>query len=105
MPHIPPDSPEPPPKHTRHRRNALPSGGPSVPPPWHSFLRLGLTLRESEVLWWVCQGKRDREIATILGLSHRTIHRHVCGILQKLAVENRAAAIARALPWQSTPEP
>ncbi len=68
--------------------------GPPIPPPWLSYRNLRLTARESEVLWWIAQGKRDREIALILGLSPRTIHRHVCGILEKLGVETRTAAIA-----------
>jgi DNA-binding CsgD family transcriptional regulator len=57
--------------------------------------RLGLTVRESEVLWWIGQGKRDREIALILGISPRTINRHVCGLLTKLNAETRTAALAR----------
>lgn len=51
-----------------------------------------LTPREQEVLHWVRQGKRDREIAVILGTSHRTVHKHVQRILEKLQVETRSAA-------------
>ena len=51
-----------------------------------------LTLRESEVMHWVSEGKRDREIAVILGLSPRTVEKHVCHILEKLQVETRTAA-------------
>jgi DNA-binding CsgD family transcriptional regulator len=56
-----------------------------------------LTAREREVFHWLAQGKRDREIATILGSSHRTVHKHVQSILAKLGVETRSAAVARAL--------
>jgi DNA-binding CsgD family transcriptional regulator len=57
---------------------------------------LGLTRREIEVLDWITHGKRDAEIATILGISARTIGKHVENILRKLQVENRSAAVAAA---------
>jgi DNA-binding CsgD family transcriptional regulator len=41
---------------------------------------------------WVCEGKRDREIAAILGLSARTVQVHVGHIFEKLNVETRTAA-------------
>jgi DNA-binding CsgD family transcriptional regulator len=55
--------------------------------------RAGLTRRESEVLTWIAQGKRDREIAIILGISYRTVTNHVRAILTKLSVETRTAAV------------
>lgn len=58
--------------------------------------RAGLTLRESEVLTWMSEGKRDREIATILGISYRTVTNHVSAILRKLGAETRTGAL-RAL--------
>jgi DNA-binding CsgD family transcriptional regulator len=57
------------------------------------FHHLGLTNRESEVLLWLAQGKTNREIASILGGSQRTIDKHVQNLLAKLNLENRAAAI------------
>lgn len=56
--------------------------------------RLGLTRRESEVMYWLVEAKRDIEIACILGLSVRTVRQHVRAILGKLRVENRTAAVA-----------
>ena len=53
---------------------------------------LGLTPRECDVMQWLCEGKRDREIATILGLSARTVQKHVGHIFEKLEVETRTAA-------------
>ena len=58
---------------------------------------LGLTHREGEVLAWVAQGKTNDAIATIFGLSYRTVEKHIENILRKLAVENRTAAATRAL--------
>jgi DNA-binding CsgD family transcriptional regulator len=53
-----------------------------------------LTSREKEVLRWVASGKRNREIAIILGISARTVQKHVGSILNKLSVETRGAAAA-----------
>jgi DNA-binding CsgD family transcriptional regulator len=55
-------------------------------------LELGLTRRETEVLHWICEGKNNPEIAVLLRISPRTVHKHVEHILAKLGVENRMAA-------------
>ena len=57
---------------------------------------LGLSRREAEVLKWVAEGKRNAEIAIILGISQATVQHHVEHIHQKLGVETRTAAAARA---------
>ena len=59
--------------------------------------RLGLTVREAEVLLWVGHGKGTRDIAEILGMSPRTVQKHLEQIYSKLGVENRAAAAAIAI--------
>ena len=53
---------------------------------------LGLTKREAEVLLWVSEGKRNTEIAQILGTRSRTISKHLEKIFVKLGVETRTAA-------------
>ena len=53
-----------------------------------------LTPREKETLRWVASGKRNREIGLILGISARTVQKHVQSILNKLNVETRGAAAA-----------
>ena len=58
--------------------------------------RFGLTLRESEVLVWISRGKSNRDIGEILGLSPRTVNKHLEQIYSKLGVENRASAAIRA---------
>lgn len=60
-----------------------------------------LTPRETEVLSWVAKGKTNRDIAEILGMSPRTVNKHLEHVFEKLGVETRAAAAAlasRALP-------
>lgn len=58
---------------------------------------LGLTEREAEVLLWVSQGKSNADVATILGMSDKTVKQHMGVVFQKLGVEGRAAATLRAL--------
>jgi DNA-binding NarL/FixJ family response regulator len=58
---------------------------------------LGLTTREGEVLSWLSKGKTNRDIAQILGLSPRTVDKHLEQIYSKLGVENRTAAATIAV--------
>ncbi len=60
------------------------------------FALLGLSRRESEILGWVAQGKTNPEIGMILGISRRTVHKHLEHIYLKLGVENRTTAAAIA---------
>ncbi|RZK86831.1 MAG: LuxR family transcriptional regulator [Methylobacterium sp.] len=55
---------------------------------------LQVTAREAEVLLWVSRGKSNRDIAEILGLSPRTVNKHLEQIFHKLSVENRSSATA-----------
>lgn len=57
----------------------------------------GLTRREAEVLLWVSFGKPNRMISEILGISPRTVNKHLEQIFEKLGVETRAAATALAV--------
>ena len=56
-----------------------------------------LTKREAEVLYWVIYGKTNRDIGDILGISHRTINKHLENLFEKLGVETRTAAAALAM--------
>jgi DNA-binding response OmpR family regulator/DNA-binding CsgD family transcriptional regulator len=58
---------------------------------------LGLTARESDVLLWLSRGKSNREMGEILGISPRTVNKHLEQVFVKLGVENRASAAARAV--------
>jgi DNA-binding response OmpR family regulator len=53
-----------------------------------------LTPRELDVLAWIARGKTNRDIAEILGMSPRTVNKHLEHIFVKLGVETRAAAAA-----------
>jgi DNA-binding NarL/FixJ family response regulator len=53
-----------------------------------------LTGREAEVLSWLAKGKTNRDIADILGMSPRTVNKHLEHIFEKLGVETRTAAAA-----------
>ncbi|GAB1260223.1 response regulator [Aurantivibrio plasticivorans] len=58
---------------------------------------LAITGREAEVLLWVARGKANREIATILSMSPRTVNKHLEQLFRKLNVENRTGAAIIAL--------
>jgi DNA-binding CsgD family transcriptional regulator/tetratricopeptide (TPR) repeat protein len=58
--------------------------------------RSPLTARELRVLRLVSTGRTNKQIAGELGLSERTVDRHVTNILTKLEVRSRTAATAYA---------
>ncbi|MFW1678766.1 response regulator [Pontibacter sp. JAM-7] len=59
--------------------------------------QLALTERESEVLYWIANGKTNRDIGEILDMSPRTVNKHLEQVFPKLGVENRTAAAGIAL--------
>lgn len=56
----------------------------------------GITEREAQVLRLVAAGKTNREIATELFISERTVARHLSNIFTKLGLRSRSAATAYA---------
>ncbi|MFY9643318.1 MAG: response regulator transcription factor [Rhodomicrobium sp.] len=56
-----------------------------------------LTDREREVLSWAGRGKTSSDIATILGLSERTVNFHFDQAMKRLSVTNRTQAVAKAV--------
>lgn len=60
-------------------------------------VKLKITERESQVLYWIANGKTNREIAEILEMSPRTVNKHLEQIFPKLGVENRTSAAGIAL--------
>ncbi|AMW82831.1 response regulator [Pseudomonas yamanorum] len=71
--------------------------------PAHKLLsaRFQLTEREVEVLRWVACGKTNRDIGDILGLSPRTVNKHLEHVYVKLGVETRTAATSVAMAAMS----
>ena len=64
-----------------------------------------LTSREREILELMAAGAGNGAIATRQGLSDKTIRNNVSGIFVKLAVSDRAAAVARARDAGIRPRP
>jgi DNA-binding NarL/FixJ family response regulator len=56
-----------------------------------------LTTRELQVLELLATGKRNKEIAAVLGMSGDTASAHIKNIFQKFNVHDRTAAMAEAL--------
>ena len=55
-----------------------------------------LTMRETECLRWVSEGKSDWDIAEILGISESTVHAHVENAKRKIGVRSRVQATVLA---------
>ncbi|OSQ50849.1 DNA-binding response regulator [Marivita geojedonensis] len=55
-----------------------------------------LTPREAEVLYWLTLGKTNRDISIILGLSARTVNKHLEQVFQKMGIDNRTSAAVKA---------
>jgi two-component system nitrate/nitrite response regulator NarL len=72
--------------------HALPGGVGDAPSAAEPDVAL-LTLRQLEVLSRVCQGKTNKQIATELGLSEKTVKAHVTAIFKVLGVVNRTQAV------------
>lgn len=75
----------------------------SMAPSGAQKLRQGLplTIRESEVLYWIGNGKSNSEIGQILSTSPRTINKHLEQVFRKLEVSNRTSAAAIAIRLMS----
>jgi DNA-binding CsgD family transcriptional regulator len=58
---------------------------------------LGLSPRETEVLYWVIRGEDNQSIAKHLGIHLGTVRKHLESIFHKLGVQSRTEAIAQAL--------
>jgi DNA-binding NarL/FixJ family response regulator len=59
--------------------------------------RKGLTTREVEVLQAVVAGKTNQEIGLALGISEKTVEKHLEGVFSKLQVASRVEAAVRAV--------
>lgn len=55
-----------------------------------------LTAREVEVLALIARGLTDKEIASMLGISFHTVHKHVQQAIEGLCARNRAEAVHQA---------
>lgn len=64
-----------------------------------------LSDRELEVLAIVAEDKTDREIATRLAISERTVRAHVSRIIRKLGVASRVGAAVVFVEWKVRVEP
>lgn len=70
-----------------------------------TFMTLGLTRREADVLLWIARGKSNAEIGGSLCISPRTVKKHLEHIFRKLGVKTRLAAAVRAGKVRATQSP
>ena len=57
----------------------------------------GLNPREMEVLRLIARGKTNREAASDLGISERTVQAHMLNVFRKLGVSSRTMAVLHAI--------
>lgn len=78
---------------------------PGAPEPAHRFTRAGharkvaphLTSREREVLQLIAEGHANKEIATDLGISIKTVEKHRQGAMNKLGIHDTAGLTRYAI--------
>lgn len=63
-----------------------------------SLIAGGLTPRQADVMRLVALGRSNRDVAAALGVSDRTVQKHLEHAFEKLGVSTRSAAAARA--WE-----
>jgi DNA-binding NarL/FixJ family response regulator len=59
--------------------------------------KMGLTTRELDVLRLVVAGKTNQEIGIALGISEKTVEKHLEGVFNKLGVASRVEAAVVAV--------
>lgn len=72
------------------------ASSPAPAPPRTRAADLGLTPRQTQVLWLILEGKPMKLIASELGLTHNTAKTHVSAVLRTLGVTTRTQAIVAA---------
>lgn len=84
---------------TVHSNDAFPAEPRSFLSPVEPASRLDtrhITDRQLECLAWVQQGKSASDIGGILGLSGRTVEKHIIKVCGHLGVKTRIQAVVRA---------
>jgi DNA-binding NarL/FixJ family response regulator len=64
-----------------------------------------LTAREGEVLELLAKGRKQKEIATALSISPKTVGTHIQNLFSKVGVHSRAELVARAYQLDLVPAP
>jgi len=65
-------------------------------PPIEKEKRDYITPREREVLTWIAKGKDREEIAALVGISPRTVARHLASASEVLGTSNRISTCVQA---------
>jgi DNA-binding CsgD family transcriptional regulator len=79
-------------------RAALAGAGGLSTPLLEALLSAGLTPREAQSLRLVALGRSNHHVARTLGISHRTVGKHLERAFRKLGVADRSSASARV--WE-----
>lgn len=77
-------------------RDELPAFQPRRETDGQPFVGSLITKRQLQCLAWVQEGKSATDIGGILGLSGRTVEKHIIKICGHLGVKTRVQAVVRA---------
>ncbi len=83
------------------RRETAFQRDPALPPlftgeEWCEIVdRLALSPRQAQVLGLVIQSHKDKEIATVLDISHATVRTHICEAKSRMVAEDRVGLAYR----------
>ncbi len=78
------------------------NGGREVAPLLEPLLAAGLTRREAQSLRLVALGRSNHHVGAELGISHRTVGKHLERSFRKLGVRDRSSAAARVWELSAT---
>lgn len=78
------------------RRAETRSFHPTIDQDVRSYTSRLITERQLECLFWVQEGKSATDIGGILGLSGRTVEKHISKVCGHLGVKTRVQAVVRA---------
>jgi DNA-binding NarL/FixJ family response regulator len=74
---------------------------PSLPPlfsreEWYEIVRrLSLSPRQAQVVGLVIQSHKDKEIASVLNISHATVRTHICETKSRIVADDRVGLAYR----------
>lgn len=60
-------------------------------------METALSERETEILYHICKGKSNQDIANLLHISKRTVDKHRANLLDKTQAHNTASLVMFAI--------
>ena len=88
---------------TPQAHETLHLAAPPKPAPSHAETASALTSRERETVQLLAEGKSNKEVATLLGISVKTVETHRAAIMRKLKLKRLSDLVRYAIRHQIIP--